>query len=46
MGRKQQLLNREVIMKSRLANILIFPLGDSGSWVLAFVFYKALPLIS
>lgn len=46
MGRKQQLLNHEVIMKSRLANVLIFPLGDSGSWGLALVFYTAPPLIS
>lgn len=44
-GGKQQQLYHEVIMKCRLANVLIFPLGDTGKWVLALVFYKALLLI-
>lgn len=44
-GGKQQQLYHEVIMKCRLANVLILPLGDTGKWVLALVFYKALLLI-
>lgn len=44
-GEKQQQLYHEVIMKCRLADVLIFPLGDAGKWVLALVFFKALLLI-